>query len=400
MLRNPTIAAAPMICGALLVLAACGPSDGGAGQGAAPAAPAVPVAMPLVEQVSDWNAFAGRFTAPENVEVRARVGGYLESVHFEDGQQVEAGDLLFTIDARPYEAAAASARSDLHRAEAQLSQATRELERARTLREARAASQEELEAAESSVEQAEAARAAAQAALRGRQLDLEFTEVTAPIDGRVSDRRIDPGNLVSASDEVLTTVVATDPIHFEFEASEAEVLNYQRQGAGLEAAPVRVRLQGTDDYRWEGVVTFIDNVVDPATGTLRMRAEIANPDGLLRPGMFGEAQMRGSANYRAVMAPQTAILADATRRLVYVVGPDGVVEARSVQLGAASGDFRVITAGLEADERIIVSGLLNVQPGMTVDPQMQQLQRAAPAAAPAEGAGYGAGVSATARPAE
>jgi RND family efflux transporter MFP subunit len=378
---------------AAVALAACN-ADQPAGDAALPA---FPVAAPLVETVADWDAFSGQFAAPERVDVRARVSGYLDSVHFEDGQQVQQGDLLFVLDARPYEAAVANARGELARAEAQLSQAGRELEREQTLREARAASVEELETAESALEQAEAAHSAAAAILRERELDLEFTRVTAPISGRVSDRRVDPGNLVAAGDDVLTTVVATDPIHFEFDASEAALLNYQRQGSTLDGAPVQIRLQGADDFRWQGVVTFTDNVVDAATGTIRMRAEVANPEGLLRPGMFGEARVQGSQPYEAVLVPQTAILADATRRLLYVVGEDGMVEARSVTLGAASGEFRVVTAGLERDERIIVSGLLGVQPGMTVDPQLQTLARTpAPAASAAAPSGYGGGVAAAA----
>lgn len=398
----PSFAATLVSCAGLVLLSACGAGEPpAAGAAGAPPPVAVAVATPLVESVTDWNAYSGRFVAPEAVDVRARVNGYLESVHFEDGQDVAAGDLLFTIDPRPYEAAAASARGDLARAEAQFLQAQREAARAQTLREARAASQEELELAQSALEQAEAARAAAQAALQELELELEFTRVTAPISGRVSDRRVDPGNLIQAGGEVLTTVVAADPIHFEFEASEATVLNYQRQGAALEGAAVRIRRQGEADYPWLGVVTFVDNAVDPVSGTLRMRAEVANPDLLLRPGMFGEAQVQGSAPYEAVLVPQTAVLADATRRLVYVVGDDGVIEARSVTLGAASGEFRVITEGLAPDERIVLSGLLGIQPGMTVDPQMQQLARTRPAAGTAIAeSGYGGGVSATALPLE
>lgn len=375
---------------AALTLAACGNGEGAqpgeaAGPGGAMPAPAVTVARPLVQRVVDWDAFSGRFEAPQTVNVRARVSGYLDAVHFEDGAMVEEGQPLFTIDPRPYQAAVQAARGQVEQARAQVEQTEQALARAKELAAAQAVSEQSLEDARAAYQQAQAALSAARANLNAAELDLQFTQVAAPISGRVSDRRVDRGNLVSSQD-LLTTIVSVDPIHFAFDVSEAALLNYQRNNLTLEGAAADIRLQGESDYRWEGEVTFADNMIDPSTGTLRARAEVPNPAGFLRPGMYGDARVQGSAPYEAILVPQTAVMADATRRIVYVVGEDGAAQARPVELGPLSGDLRVVKSGLEPDDRVVIDGLQRIaRPGMPVDPQPGEIaRREAPAATASE----------------
>ena len=299
-----------------------------------PPAPEVSVATPLVDQVVDWDEFTGRFEAPQRVDVRARVGGYIQAVHFRDGQFVRKGQLLFTLDARPALAALASARAQAAQAEAQVALARSELARAESLLEIQAVSQAEVDQKRAAVQTAEAAVASARAAVRGRELDVEFTRVTAPISGRVSDRRVDAGNLVgggSSAADVLTTIVASSPIHFVFEASEAVTLRYQRDARDGTSAPIRIRLQDETGFRWSGTVDFSDNVVDPASGTIRLRAVVQNGDGFLKPGLFGQARVAGAAPYQALLVPDAAVATDQARRVVYLVDAENMVVARPGQ---------------------------------------------------------------------
>ena len=356
-----------------LVLSGCG--DPAEGQ-AQPEAPPVSVAAPLSRQVTDWDEFVGRFEAVQTVDVRARVGGYVRAVHFRDGQTVRQGQLLFTLDPRPAQAALAAARASVAQAEAQAGLARAEFARAEGLLEAQAVSQAEFDAARAAVAQAEAALAAAQANVRARQLDLEFTRVTAPASGRVSDRRVDVGNLVaggSSAADVLTTIVSGGPIHFTFEGSEALLLKYQRDARTGGAAPVLIRLQDEGDYRWSGTLDFTDNAIDPSSGAIRLRAVVNNGDGFLRPGMFGHARVAGSGSYQALLIPDAAIVTDGVRRVVYVVGADGVVAAKPVQLGPLADGLRVIRAGLAPDDRVVVGGLQRAQPGQPVTPQNTEI---------------------------
>lgn len=273
----------------------------------------------------------------------------------------------------------------MEQARAQVEQTEQALARAKELAAAQAVSEQSLEDARAAYQQAQAALSAARANLNAAELDLQFTQVAAPISGRVSDRRVDRGNLVSSQD-LLTTIVSVDPIHFAFDVSEAALLNYQRNNLTLEGAAADIRLQGESDYRWEGEVTFADNMIDPSTGTLRARAEVPNPAGFLRPGMYGDARVQGSAPYEAILVPQTAVMADATRRIVYVVGEDGAAQARPVELGPLSGDLRVVKSGLEPDDRVVIDGLQRIaRPGMPVDPQPGEIaRREAPAATASE----------------
>lgn len=247
-------------------------------------------------------------------------------------------------------------------------------------------SRAEVDANRAAVGQAEAAVAAANAAIRARQLDLEFTRVTAPIAGRVSDRRVDPGNLVgggSSAADVLTTIVSSAPIYFVFEGSEALLLKYQRQSR-QGAAPIEVRLQDESDYSRTGRLTFTDNAVDPASGVIRFRALIANADGFLKPGMFGQARLAGAAGYQALLVPDAAIATDQARRVVQVVAADGTVSTRAVQTGPLVEGLRVIRSGLQPDDRVIISGGQRIQqPGMKVQAKVGQIQPVAtPASAP------------------
>ena len=350
---------------AALALSGCGKTE------APPQAPApqVSVATPLQQKVVDWDDFTGRFEAPERVEVRARASGFLQAAHFREGQYVKKGQLLFTLDPRPAEAQLAAAR-------AQAQQAQADLARAESLLKIQAISREEYDAKR-------AANDIAQASVRARALDLEFTRVTAPTSGVVSDRRVDPGNEISgggAGAEVLTTIVSTSPIHFVFDASEAQLLRNQREtGKG---GRVQIRLQDEADYRWTGNIDFTDNSLDAASGAVRMRAVVANPNGFLKPGMFGKAKVEGGQAYDALLVPEDAIFADGARKAVNVVNADGSVTLKPVQLGPVSQGLRVIRSGVRPDDRVIVNGGVRLMaPGMKVQARQVKIEPKAAAKA-------------------
>ena len=347
------------------------------GEAQTPPAPSVTVAVPLVRAVQDWDEFTGRFEATQSVEVRARVGGYISGVHFRDGDYVRRGQLLFSLDPRPAQAALAAARAQLTQAQAQLTLARSELTRSETLLESQAVSQAEVDSRRGALQTAEAAVAAANANIRARQLDLEFTRVTAPISGRVSDRRVDAGNLVaggSSAADVLTTVVSSAPIHFVFDGSEAVLLKYQRQ-VRQGAAPIQVRLQDEADFTRAGTLDFTDNAVDTASGVIRLRAVIPNGDGFLKPGMFGQARLAGAGTYSALLVPDAAIATDQARRIVYVVAADGSVSPRPVQLGPLVDGLRVIRSGIARTDRVIISGVQRIQaPGLKVQARNGQIR--------------------------
>ena len=347
----------------------------------APPAPPVSVATPLSQKVVDWDDFVGRFVAQQSVEVRARVGGYVQATHFKDGQQVTKGQLLFTLDPRPAQAALASAQAQL--AKAQAAQSQSELARAQTLLAATAISKEEFEAKRAAALSGASSVDLAAANVRARQLDLEFTRVTAPASGRVSNRRVDPGNLVSggaSTADVLTTIVSNDPIYFVFEGSEALLLNRQRQAIAGKPVAVKIRLQDETDYRWNGTLDFTDNAIDAASGAVRLRATVRNGTGFLRPGMFGHAQVVGSAPYQAMLIPDAAITADGVRRVVQVVAADGTVTPKPVELGPLTGSLRVIRSGLAPNDRVIVNGGQRVMmPGQKVQANLVKITQTPPA---------------------
>ena len=365
-MRTVKIAVASVLMSAALY----GCSKGG--EAPAPQAPPVTVATPLSQQVMDWDEFTGRFEAPRSVDVRARVGGYIQSVHFKDGDFVRQGQLLFTLDPRPAQAALASAQAQLAQAQAQLTLARTEFARSEGLLASQAVSQAEVDSKRGAVAQAQAAVSAANAAIRARQLDVEFTRVTAPISGRASDRRVDPGNLVSggsSAGDILTTLVSSSPIYFVFDGSEAMVLKYQRDARAGGPAPIRIRLQDEAAFTHAGTLDFTDNAIDASSGTIRLRAVVANADGFLKPGMFGHAQLSGSGGYQAMLVPDAAIVTDGPRKVVYVVGKDGAVTAKPVVLGPLANGLRVVRNGLTPDDRVIINGLQRARPGEKVTAQ-------------------------------
>src|SRR5690606_32429692 len=306
---------------------------------------------------------------------------YLVEAHFEEGQRVERGQLLFTIDPRPFEARRDEARGRAAAASARVENARTELERARGLVDIGAVSKEEIEALEAAVRTAEAELTAARAAVRAAELDVEFTKVVAPISGRVSYRRVDPGNAVRADETVLTTVVSIDPIHFVFQGSEALYLKYKR--AEIEGRRVaRIRLQDERDYRWVGELDFLDNAVDTGSGTIRGRAVVPNPDGFLTPGMFGHMQLQASSEYSGVLLPDNAIATRGADRIVYVVDGEGRVSARMIELGGLHEGLRVIRQGLSASDRVVVDGQQRVRPGQSVDVLLARLEAPGPEGAP------------------
>jgi RND family efflux transporter MFP subunit len=368
MIRNGFSGAVAVVS---IALSAC---SGGAESQAPPPPPEVTVATPLVREILDWDDYVGRFEAIEDVEVKPRVSGYLTAIHYRDGQYVRQGQNLFSIDARPARAQLDQARAQLARAEAQAVNARTELARSRTLAAQKAASVEEVEQRQAALRSAVADVAAARANVRARQLDVGFTNVVAPISGQVSERRVTRGNAVTADQTVLTTIVSTNPIHFGFDGSEALLLRYQRQAGGVRlGAPVRIRLQDEAQYIHAGRLDFIDNSLRSGSGTIHARAIVPNPDGLLKPGMMGRLRLAATAPYNALLVPDTAIVTDAARRVVYTVDRQGNVAVRPVELGPLTGSLRVIRSGLSPQDRVVIGGLQRAMPGQKVKPRQGRI---------------------------
>jgi len=377
---------------ALVVAGGYGLSQRGGQAIAAPPVPIVTVAAPLLREITEWDDYVGRFEASRSVEVRPRISGQVTAVHFTDGAIVRKGQLLFTIDPRPYAAALAEARADAASARSDLELARVNLTRANRLIADEAVSQSDLDQLNAKVRAASAALAAADARVRSRSLDVEFTQVRAPIGGRISDRRVDAGNLVAAgegpSGSLLTTINALDPIYFNFDSSEALFLKAQRerQAGGAAAQQVEIRLQDESDYRWTGRVDFADNAINANSGTLRVRAVIDNPDYFLTPGMFGNMRLAQGGTVSALLVPDAAVRTDQARKQLFVVGKDGTVAARPVETGPLVAGLRVIRSGLKADDRVIVQGIQFAQPGAKVTAKPTVIR---PRAAPAAPAGAG-----------
>jgi RND family efflux transporter MFP subunit len=351
----------------------------GLAQAQQPPAPAVTVARPLVHSFTEWDEYTGRMVAQKRVEVRARVSGYLQSVHFREGQEVTADTLLFVIDQRPFTAEVSRASAELKRVSTELSVAQMELERGERLASSKAMSRETLEERRARRDAAQAEVDAARAALRTAELDLGFTEVRAPMPGVVSDIRVDVGNLISggsADSTLLTTIVSLDPIELEIEGSESEWLRYTRlDAAGTRtssrqvANPVEARLSDEGDWVHKGQMTFVDNELDADTGTMRGRATFANPDHVLLPGMFASARLFVAERENALFVPEEALTADQATKIVLVVGPDNIVQPREVTLGSMLGEFRNIVSGLTPEDRVIIVGLMRARPGQPVTPE-------------------------------
>lgn len=328
--------------------------------------PAVEVARPLAQQVSDWDDYTGRFEPVDAVEVRPRVAGAIQSVHFKDGDLVEQGQLLFVIDPRPYAAELAGAKAAVAGATAELANAEAELKRAQSLVTDQLLSQAQLELRAAQQLKAAADLAAAEADVQAQDLNLSFTRVTAPLAGRASFRRLAPGNIVTADTTVLTTIVTEDPIRFIFDAPETALLKYKRETGSARERPVEIRLQDETEYRWKGRVDFFDNAVDRASGTIRARAIVPNPDGFLTPGMFGQMRLLGAAPFDALLVPDQAIVTDQTRQIVYVVDAEGIVGQKVVVPGRLIEGLRVILNGITAQDRVIISGVQRARPGRKV----------------------------------
>lgn len=330
------------------------------------APPLVEVATPLSDRVADWDDYSGRFEAVDAVEVRPRVAGAIESVHFEDGQLVRQGDLLFVIDARPYAAELAHVRAQVAGARAQLANADAELKRAQALVGNKLISEADAEVRMAAQLRAAADLAAAEASVQTAELNLSFTRVTAPLTGRASYRRLAPGNIVSADTTVLTTIVTESPIRFLFDVPESALLKYKRQAGAASASRVDIRLQDETEYRWHGRVDFLDNALDRSSGTIRLRAVVENPEGFISPGMFGQLRLFALQPFDALLVPDQAIVTDQTRQVVYVVDAEGVVGQKVVRPGRLIDGLRVIAAGLTPQDRVVISGVQRARPGRRV----------------------------------
>lgn len=351
-----------------------------AAQAAPPPAPPVTVSRPLRRELVEWDEFTGQFAPVDAVEIRARVSGYLDSVHFVDGQIVQKGDLLFVIDPRPFEAALASRQAELAQAEARLELARRQLGRAGQLRERDVVATSVLDERQQEMRVAAAGVEVARAAVRIAELDLGFTRVTAPIAGRISRREVSVGNLVSGGaagpSTLLTTIVSLDPIRIEFDMSESEFLAYQRaaQGSAFQFnrdGTLKVQVRLFDERNWprEGRLEFLDNRVDRRAGTIRARAELENDDLFLTPGQFGRLRLPGSVSYEAMLLPDSAVISDQASKIVMTVAPDGTVVPKVVRPGPMEQGLRVIRSGLSADDLVIINGLMRARPGGKVTPQ-------------------------------
>ena len=345
---------------------------------AAPTAPTVTVAAPIERSVNQWDDYVGRFEASRSVEVRPRVSGAIVAVHFTDGAIVRQGQLLFTIDPRPFAAALAEARAGVATAQSELALAETNLARGRRLLETEAVSQASVDQLIAKERSARAALAAAQARVQARALDVEFTQVRAPISGRISDRRIDPGNLVSAGDAggtLLTTINALDPIYFTFDVPESLFLKSSRQRQGGEAGQVtEIRLQDEADYNWRGRLDFTDNGINKNSGTVRARAIVPNPNYFLAPGMFGNMRLADGGTTTALLIPDAAIRTDQARKIVLTVGKDGTVAAKPVETGPLVADLRVIRSGLAKTDRVVVQGVQFAMPGSKVNIRVTQIR--------------------------
>ena len=365
----------PLMVLLAVTLSGCGdkpPAQAAAGP------PPVTVAQPTKRTVTDWDEFTGRFEAVEEVQVRARVGGFVNSVEFRDGAIVRAGDLLYVIDSRPFEAVAEQADGQLSDARAKAELAKRELDRALTLVQTSAVSESIVDQRRQTLQAAHAAEMQAEGALKAANLNIEFTHVLAPMAGRVSRHLVSAGNLVQGSEgnaTLLTSIVTLDPIYIYFDVDEATYLKNnklwfegRRPSSRDTPNPVQVTLTGETKPSHDGKMDFLDNRLDVSTGTLRSRAVIPNKDFSILPGQFGRVRLIGSSPYEALLLPDTAIATDQSRKIVFVVKDDDTVEAKPVTLGPLDEGLRVIREGLKAEDRVIVDGIQRARVGAKVTP--------------------------------
>ncbi|MGB6657884.1 MAG: efflux RND transporter periplasmic adaptor subunit [Xanthobacteraceae bacterium] len=377
----------------LLVLAGCNQSQQQAG---GPPPPAVTVTKPVQRTVIDQDEYVGRFTAVDSVEIRSRLSGYLSDIHFKDGQMVKQGDLLFTIDRRPFEIALEQMRANLAQARANLAFTEADLARGQSLLTNKTITEQAYDQRTQAKAVATASVTAQEAMVHSAELDLDqYSQLRSPIDGRIGDRRVAVGNLVTggagANTTLLATVVSVDPIRFEFTFDEQSYLRYVRYAsASKEVAalngnvPVSLELIDENEFKHTGKIDFVDNAINTSTGTIRGRAVFDNADGIFTPGMFGRLRVPGSPPYTALLVPDAAIGSEQVRKYVLVVDDSGTVHQKYVTLGQLDGGLRVIKDGLDANDRVIVNGLMRARAGIKVNAQEQVAPAAPAAAAPAK----------------
>ncbi|MFZ3252517.1 MAG: efflux RND transporter periplasmic adaptor subunit [Pseudolabrys sp.] len=387
LIRDARLVVVPLVLATLV--ASCGEPK----QQGGPPPPAVTVATPVKRTVFDYDEYVGRFTAINLVEVRARVSGYLDKLQFKDGQLVKQGDLLFTIDKRPFQNTLDQARANLVQAQSNVAFTESDYTRGQQLVRDKTITDQTFEQRAQAFRNAKASVAANEAAVRQAELDLEFTELRAPVNGRIGDRRVSPGNLVTGgtggNTTLLATIVSIDPIYFEFTFDEASYLRYERlartgQDIASRNASVQVALKLIDenDFNHEGRMNFVDNVIDRSTGTIRGRAVFANPNEVFTPGMFARVRVPGSPPYEALLVPDAAIGTEQARRFVMVVDAQDTARPKYVTLGQLTSDnLRVIKDGIAPDDRVVVSGLMQARPGQKVRPEVQGTKPAGPASA-------------------
>jgi len=371
-----TLAVSAALLAALVGLSGCKSEATTAQQ--APA-PQVSVASALERDVTEWDEFTGRLEAVESVEVRPRVTGYIESVNFTEGSTVKKGDLLFVIDPRPYQAELSKAEAELARAVARSELAVADEGRSAKLLDIKAVSREEYDSRINATREAKADVAAARAAVDSAKLNLEFTRITAPISGRVSKAAVTAGNLVTGGSNtaaLLTTVVSLDPMYVTFEGDEQIYLKYnelsrrgERSSSRDAANPVLMGLANENGYPHHGAMVFVDNQVDPRTGTIRARASFENKDGFLTPGLFARVKLLGHNSYRAVLVDDRAIGTDQSQKFVYVIDAQNKVTYRPVAVGRLNDGLRIVEKGLQPGETVVVNGLQRVRPGVVVAPE-------------------------------
>ncbi|WP_374323157.1 multidrug efflux RND transporter periplasmic adaptor subunit MexE [Aquipseudomonas alcaligenes] len=361
----------PLAIATALVLGACGKGEEASQQ--MPAAK-VSVAEVIEQPINEWDEFTGRLEAPESVEVRPRVSGYIDKVAFDEGSLVKKGDLLFQIDPRPFQAEVKRLQAQLQQARASQTRAANEARRGERLRQSNAISAELADARASAATEAQAAVAATQAELDNALLNLSFTRITSPIDGRVSRAEITEGNLVGAGQSLLTTVVSTDKVYAYFDADERVFLKYielarQAGSDARGASPVYLGLSSEAGHPHEGQLDFLDNQVNPRTGTIRGRAVFDNRDGRFTPGLYARLKLVGSGTYPAALIKDEAVGTDLGKKFVLVLDKDNAVQYRAIELGPKLEGLRIVRQGLAKGEKIVVNGLQRAMPGATVDPQ-------------------------------
>jgi len=334
--------------------------------------PQVTIAAPILKKIVQWDEYTGQFEPVRRVEVRPRVSGELVGIHFTDGDIVKAGQRLFTVDRRPFEIAVASARGDVARAKAQVALTEADLERAERLATSSVVTQRDRDQRKANYDIAVAQLQIAEAALRNAELNLEWTSVLAPIEGRTSDRKIDVGNLISGGQvgaSLLTTIVSLNPIHFVFNVPEPDHVRYSRLASAVTGRPVQIRLADEKDWGRDGRMNFVDNQLNGRSGTIRGRAVLSNDDLVLTPGVFGRLRLF-AGEVDVALIPDAAIVADQNRKIVYTVGPDNKIIAKLITLGPMEGTLRVVAEGLSKDDHVVIAGLANpaVRPGVVVIP--------------------------------